>query len=143
MSIFEYAPAPESRAVVDIKESYGLFVNGEVTSGAAARGARTAATARPRRAGRAGRVVRGMGAPEIDPVTCVTAGDTVVGTADSRHLRAPRVPRLGETGPGDGPAGPPGVRRGPGTRVAATGLVAVTGVAVARLVGRSPYVGVR
>src|SRR3954469_24845294 len=26
---FEYAPAPESRAVVDIKSSYGLFVNGE------------------------------------------------------------------------------------------------------------------
>jgi aldehyde dehydrogenase (NAD+) len=25
---FEYAPAPESRAVVDIKASYGLFVNG-------------------------------------------------------------------------------------------------------------------
>ena len=36
MSIFEYAPAPESRAVVDIKESYGLFVNGEFTSGAGA-----------------------------------------------------------------------------------------------------------
>ena len=28
---FEYAPAPESRAVVDIKSSYGLFVNGEFT----------------------------------------------------------------------------------------------------------------
>ena len=26
---FEYAPAPESRAIVDIKPSYGLFVNGE------------------------------------------------------------------------------------------------------------------
>src|SRR3954453_12027241 len=26
---FEYAPAPESRTVVDIKSSYGLFVNGE------------------------------------------------------------------------------------------------------------------
>jgi aldehyde dehydrogenase (NAD+) len=26
---FEYAPAPESRSVVDIKSSYGLFVNGE------------------------------------------------------------------------------------------------------------------
>ena len=36
MSIFEYAPAPESRAVVDIKESYGLFVNGEFTPGAGA-----------------------------------------------------------------------------------------------------------
>ncbi|MAY96602.1 MAG: betaine-aldehyde dehydrogenase [Nocardioides sp.] len=32
--MFQYAPAPESRAVVDIKESYGLFVNGEFTSGA-------------------------------------------------------------------------------------------------------------
>ncbi|GAA4905623.1 aldehyde dehydrogenase (acceptor) [Stackebrandtia albiflava] len=27
--MFEYAPAPESRAIVDIKPSYGLFVNGE------------------------------------------------------------------------------------------------------------------
>jgi acyl-CoA reductase-like NAD-dependent aldehyde dehydrogenase len=26
---FEYAPAPESRSIVDIKSSYGLFVNGE------------------------------------------------------------------------------------------------------------------
>ena len=33
MGIFEYAPAPESRAVVDIKESYGLFVDGEFTDG--------------------------------------------------------------------------------------------------------------
>ncbi|GLW09576.1 aldehyde dehydrogenase [Microtetraspora sp. NBRC 13810] len=30
---FEYAPAPESRDVVDIKPSYGLFVNGEFTEG--------------------------------------------------------------------------------------------------------------
>jgi len=29
MPKFEYAPAPESRAVVDIKSSYGLFVNGK------------------------------------------------------------------------------------------------------------------
>ena len=29
---FEYAPAPESRAVVDIASSYGLFINGEFTS---------------------------------------------------------------------------------------------------------------
>ena len=29
---FEYAPAPESRSVVDIQPSYGLFVNGEFTS---------------------------------------------------------------------------------------------------------------
>ena len=25
---FEYAPAPESRSVVDIKASYGLFIDG-------------------------------------------------------------------------------------------------------------------
>ena len=31
MAKFEYAPAPESRAVVDIKPSYGLFINGEFT----------------------------------------------------------------------------------------------------------------
>ncbi|QWF21132.1 aldehyde dehydrogenase family protein [Nocardioides sp. LMS-CY] len=30
---FEYAPAPESRSIVDIKPSYGLFVNGEFTEG--------------------------------------------------------------------------------------------------------------
>ncbi|MGY2704497.1 MULTISPECIES: aldehyde dehydrogenase family protein [unclassified Nocardioides] len=30
---FEYAPAPESRSIVDIKPSYGLFVNGEFTDG--------------------------------------------------------------------------------------------------------------
>ncbi|SDS08811.1 aldehyde dehydrogenase family protein [Jiangella sp. DSM 45060] len=29
MTKFEYAPAPESRAIVDIRSSYGLFVNGE------------------------------------------------------------------------------------------------------------------
>ncbi|SCG42876.1 aldehyde dehydrogenase family protein [Micromonospora inositola] len=27
--MFEYAPAPESRSVVDLKASYGLFINGE------------------------------------------------------------------------------------------------------------------
>ncbi|WP_353950918.1 aldehyde dehydrogenase family protein [Knoellia sp. S7-12] len=33
MPTFEYAPAPESRAVVDLKSSYGLFINGEFTDG--------------------------------------------------------------------------------------------------------------
>jgi aldehyde dehydrogenase (NAD+) len=33
MPVFEYAPAPESRAVVDIAPSYGLFIDGEFTSG--------------------------------------------------------------------------------------------------------------
>lgn len=31
--VFAYAPAPESRAIVDIKASYGLFVNGEFVDG--------------------------------------------------------------------------------------------------------------
>jgi acyl-CoA reductase-like NAD-dependent aldehyde dehydrogenase len=29
MGVFEYSPAPESRAIVDIRPSYGLFINGE------------------------------------------------------------------------------------------------------------------
>ena len=33
MSIFEYAPAPESRDIVDVKPSYGLFINNEWTDG--------------------------------------------------------------------------------------------------------------
>src|SRR5260370_15908142 len=28
-AMFEYAPAPESRDIVDIRPSYGLFINGE------------------------------------------------------------------------------------------------------------------
>src|SRR6478672_7380016 len=32
-NVFEYAPAPESRGIVDIKPSYGLFVNGEFVDG--------------------------------------------------------------------------------------------------------------
>jgi aldehyde dehydrogenase (NAD+) len=31
--VFEYAPAPESRSVVDIRPSYGLFVGGEFVEG--------------------------------------------------------------------------------------------------------------
>ncbi|MBW8803386.1 MAG: aldehyde dehydrogenase family protein [Catenulisporales bacterium] len=33
--IFEYAPAPESRSVVDLKPSYGLFIGGEFVDGSA------------------------------------------------------------------------------------------------------------
>src|ERR1700693_7851 len=33
MGKFEYAPAPESRAIVSLRESYGLFIGGEFTSG--------------------------------------------------------------------------------------------------------------
>jgi aldehyde dehydrogenase (NAD+) len=32
-SLFEYAPAPESRSIVDLRPSYGLFVDGEFTAG--------------------------------------------------------------------------------------------------------------
>jgi len=34
MPLFEYAPAPESRAVVDIASSYGLFIDGEFVDAA-------------------------------------------------------------------------------------------------------------
>ena len=40
MSPFEYAPAPESRAVVDIASSYGLFIGGEFVEPPAARRSR-------------------------------------------------------------------------------------------------------
>src|SRR6201995_2817431 len=33
MPKFEYAPAPESRAIVSLRESYGLFIGGEFTPG--------------------------------------------------------------------------------------------------------------
>ncbi|MDQ6715755.1 MAG: aldehyde dehydrogenase family protein, partial [Actinomycetota bacterium] len=33
MPAFEYAPAPESRSVVDIRSSYGLFIGGEFVDG--------------------------------------------------------------------------------------------------------------
>ena len=33
MSTFEYAPAPESRAILDLRASYGLFINGQYVSG--------------------------------------------------------------------------------------------------------------
>ena len=34
MPKFEYAPAPESRAIVSLRESYGLFINGQFTPSA-------------------------------------------------------------------------------------------------------------
>ncbi|NUT05351.1 MAG: aldehyde dehydrogenase family protein [Hamadaea sp.] len=33
MAVFEYAPAPESRAIVNLKPSYGLFIDGEFVEG--------------------------------------------------------------------------------------------------------------
>src|SRR6202453_1578242 len=41
MPKFEYAPAPESRAIVSLKESYGLFINGEFTPSADGRAFKT------------------------------------------------------------------------------------------------------
>jgi aldehyde dehydrogenase (NAD+) len=40
-NLFEYAPAPESRSIVDIRSSYGLFVNGEFVDAAAGRSFKT------------------------------------------------------------------------------------------------------
>ena len=34
---FEYAPAPESTSIVDIRESYGLFINGSFVDGTGSR----------------------------------------------------------------------------------------------------------
>src|SRR6202167_2086172 len=41
MPKFEYAPAPESRAIVSLRESYGLFIGGEFTPGADGRAFKT------------------------------------------------------------------------------------------------------
>ncbi len=75
-NVFEYAPAPESRAVVDLRSSYGLFIGGEFVDPArdawfktvnpateeilaeVARGHR--GRRRPRRAGRAPRLRHGV-----------------------------------------------------------------------------------
>ena len=37
MTRFEYAPAPESRSIVDIRSSYGLFIDGAFTDGTGGR----------------------------------------------------------------------------------------------------------
>ena len=36
MSFLEYAPAPESKAVLNLKDSYGLFIDGEFVDGSGA-----------------------------------------------------------------------------------------------------------
>ena len=41
MGKFEYAPAPESRAVVSLRESYGLFIDGKFTPGVDGRAFKT------------------------------------------------------------------------------------------------------
>jgi len=42
---FEYAPAPESRSIVDIASSYGLFIDGEFTDPASGRSLKTVSPA--------------------------------------------------------------------------------------------------
>jgi aldehyde dehydrogenase (NAD+) len=44
MEKFEYAPAPESAALVDIKSEYGLFINGKFV---APKGGKTFTTVNP------------------------------------------------------------------------------------------------
>src|SRR5258708_35698880 len=41
MPKFEYTPAPESRAIVSLRESYGLFIGGEFTPGVDGRAFKT------------------------------------------------------------------------------------------------------
>src|SRR6267378_1052100 len=41
MAKFEYAPAPESRSIVSLRESYGLFIDGEFTPGVDGRAFKT------------------------------------------------------------------------------------------------------
>src|SRR5215813_748953 len=41
MAKFEYAPAPESRSIVSLRESYGLFINGEFSPGVDGRAFKT------------------------------------------------------------------------------------------------------
>jgi aldehyde dehydrogenase (NAD+) len=41
MPKFEYAPAPESRSIVDLRESYGLFIDGKFTDSADGRAFKT------------------------------------------------------------------------------------------------------
>src|SRR6476620_6694057 len=41
MSKFEYAPAPESRSVVDLQPSYGLFIAGEFAAPASGQSFKT------------------------------------------------------------------------------------------------------
>src|SRR5258708_2676476 len=41
MSKFEYSPAPESRSIVSLRESYGLFIDGEFTPGVDGRAFKT------------------------------------------------------------------------------------------------------
>ena len=68
-SRFEYAPAPESRSVVDIQSSYGLFIGGEFVDPADGASFKTVSPATEEvlaevaEAGRGGRRPRGEGGP--------------------------------------------------------------------------------
>ncbi len=62
ISFLDYAPAPESRAILDLRETYGLFINGEFVDG------------------------RGTPFPSISPATEETI--TTVATADADDVDA-------------------------------------------------------
>ena len=49
MPDFDYAPAPESPSIVDIRSSYGLFINGEFVDGTSAATPARRSTRPPRR----------------------------------------------------------------------------------------------
>ncbi len=67
-SVFEYAPAPESRSIVDIAPSYGLFVDGEFVDGS------------------------GEAMKTVNPATEEVLSEVAVGTADDvdRAVKAAR-----------------------------------------------------
>ena len=60
---FEYAPAPESRSVVDIAPSYGLFIDGEFVDAA---GGAAFTTDQPGHRGGARRRSRGRRRDDVD-----------------------------------------------------------------------------
>lgn len=79
---FDYAPAPESRAVVDIADSYGLFIDGDFTD---ARSGRHFATINPATTEQLSEVSE-AGAEDIDRavVAARRAFDTVWGRMSGR-----------------------------------------------------------
>ncbi len=118
-NLFEYAPAPESRSIVDIRSSYGLFVNGEfvhatdgqvvqddqpVDRGGARRGRRgLRGRRRPGRQGRPARLhpclvadvgPRALEVPLPDRPPAAGAQPRVRGAGDDRQRQADQgVPR--------------------------------------------------
>jgi aldehyde dehydrogenase (NAD+) len=75
MALFEYAPAPESAAIVDIKSSYGLFIGGEFVDATDGQPFKTVNPA----TGEALAEVAGAGAADVDAAVTAArrAYDTV------------------------------------------------------------------